>query len=84
MSEIIVSGKMPVLALRGLVVFPNSKMQFDIGREKSVNAVMEAMDGDRRIFLAAQRDITIDNPGGKGRNIRKGRGAFKKGYQGNL
>ena len=59
-------SRLPAVALRGLVVFPNSKMQFDIGREKSVNAVMEAMDGDRRIFLAAQRDITIDNPGGKG------------------
>ena len=44
MEEIVVSGKMPILALRGIVVFPNQTVHFDVAREKSVKAVEKAMD----------------------------------------
>ena len=39
MSEIIVSGQLPVLALRGLVVFPRQTVHFDVAREKSIKAL---------------------------------------------
>ena len=44
MNELILSERMPVLALRGLTVFPRSTMHFDVGREKSVRALDKAMD----------------------------------------
>lgn len=46
----------PVVALRGLVVLPGELLHFDAGREKSVNALHEAMRRDDLIFLSAQRD----------------------------
>ena len=46
----------PVVALRGLVVLPGELLHFDAGREKSVNALREAMRRDDLIFLSAQRD----------------------------
>ncbi len=62
MNEIIISEKMPVLALRGLTVFPNTSMHFDVGREKSVHALDKAMAKDQRIFLVTQKDILKDDP----------------------
>ena len=43
MSETIYAGKMPVLALRGLTVFPEQTVHFDVGRMKSVLALEAAM-----------------------------------------
>ncbi|MCR4616008.1 MAG: endopeptidase La [Clostridiales bacterium] len=54
--------ELPLLALKGLVVFPAAQMHFDVVREKSVAAIKDAMDGNRKIFLVAQRDITVDDP----------------------
>ena len=62
MSEIIVSGQLPVLALRGLCVFPNMLTHFDVERHKSVKAVEDAMKGNQKIFLVAQKDIQADEP----------------------
>lgn len=62
MEEIILSERIPVLALRGLTVFPKATMHFDVGREKSVRALDKAMERDQRIFLVTQRDILIDDP----------------------
>lgn len=45
----------PVVALRGLVVLPGELLHFDAGREKSVNALREAMRRDDLTFLSAQR-----------------------------
>lgn len=56
---------MPVIALRGLVLFPKMVLHFDIGREKSVLALNYAMENDRKIFLTAQADVQDDNPGPK-------------------
>ena len=62
MEEIIISEKMPVLALRGLTVFPQSTIHFDVGREKSIRALENAMSGDQRVFLVTQKDILQDDP----------------------
>ena len=62
MNEIILSERMPVLALRGLTVFPKTTMHFDVGREKSVRALDKAMSNDQRIFLVTQKDILQDDP----------------------
>ncbi len=62
MNELILSERMPVLPLRGLTVFPHAMMHFDVGREKSVRALDEAMTGDQRIFLVTQKDVMQDDP----------------------
>ena len=48
---------MPVLAVRGIVVFPGMILQFDIGRKKSVLAVKAALDAGREIFIVTQTDM---------------------------
>ena len=53
---------MPAVALRGLVVFPKMFIHFDVGREKSINALKTAMDTDQEIFLVTQKDISVDDP----------------------
>ena len=63
MSEQIVSGKLPVLALRGLAVFPNQSVHFDVGRMKSVKALEQAMKEGQYIFLVPQKNIVDDDPG---------------------
>ncbi|MBE6950679.1 MAG: endopeptidase La [Ruminococcaceae bacterium] len=63
MSEIIVSGQLPVLALRGLVVFPKQTVHFDVAREKSVKALEAATEKDQLIFLVPQKSIIDDDPG---------------------
>lgn len=54
--------ELPTVALRGLVVFPDMFIHFEVGREKSINALKEAMDGGQEVFLVAQRDVSVDNP----------------------
>ncbi len=54
--------KLPILALRGLMVFPHMVLNFDVGRQKSVGALEESMMEDQRIFLVAQRDAEVDEP----------------------
>lgn len=52
----------PAISLRGLVVFPSMVLHFDVGRERSVNALKAAADGAGRIFLVAQKDASITDP----------------------
>ena len=47
---------MPAIALRGLTVFPSMVLHFDIGREKSVQALEKAMILNQTVFLIAQKD----------------------------
>ena len=54
---------MPVLALRGLTIFPNMLMHFDVEREISVKALEAAMEQNQDIFLVAQREIATELPG---------------------
>ena len=63
MSENVISGVMPVLALRGLAVFPNQTVHFDVGREKSVRALESAMKKDQTLLLIPQKDIMKEDPG---------------------
>ena len=63
MSEKLISGEMPVLALRGLTVFPDQTVHFDIGRPKSIKALETAMKGNQRLLLVPQKDIVEDDPG---------------------
>lgn len=63
MSEILLSERLPILALRGLTVFPKMLVHFDVGREKSIRAVDDAMKRDQEIFLLTQRSIATDDPG---------------------
>ncbi len=53
---------MPLIPLRGLSVFPYMVLHFDVGREKSVKALEEAMINDQKIFLTTQIDIDVDLP----------------------
>ena len=63
MSELFVSGMMPVLALRGLTIFPEQTVHFDIGRIKSALALEDAMKKDQSLLLIPQKNIVDDDPG---------------------
>ena len=63
MSENVMSGNMPILALRGLAVFPNQTTHFDVGREKSVRALESAMKKDQTLLLIPQKNILDEDPG---------------------
>lgn len=54
---------LPAIALRGLVVFPNNVVHFEVGRPQSIAAVQSAMEHNSHIFLIAQKDMDLDNPG---------------------
>ena len=53
---------LPLLPLRDVVIFPGMMMPFVVGRPRSVAALERAMEGGKRLFLAAQRDAEIDDP----------------------
>ncbi len=53
---------LPLLALRGLVIFPQTSMTFDVGREKSIAALQEAMAADQYLFLVSQKDVAVEDP----------------------
>ena len=61
-DEKLYAGKLPILALRGLTVFPEQTVHFDVGRAKSVLALEAAMKADQTIFLAPQKDLLVDDP----------------------
>ena len=62
MSHIPTSERVPILALRGLTVFPGMTIHFDVGREKSIRAVERAMSTNQRVFLITQKEILVDDP----------------------
>ena len=66
MNDVMISGQLPILALRGLVVFPDQTIHFDIGRSKSKKALEAAMKADQTLFLAPQKDIVQDDPDQRG------------------
>lgn len=53
---------LPMVALRGMTIMPEMVVHFDVSREKSIAAIQEAMAGDQKIFLVAQRSIETDDP----------------------
>ena len=56
--------RMPVLPLRGMMIFPHMVLHFDVGSPKSVAALEKAMMEDQRVFLVAQTDAEVDDPHG--------------------
>ncbi|HHX60566.1 MAG TPA: endopeptidase La [Epulopiscium sp.] len=54
--------QIPMLATRGITVFPNMIIHFDVGRKNSIQAIEKAMIGDEKIFLVSQKDATTDKP----------------------
>ena len=61
-DEKLYAGKLPILALRGLAVFPDQTVHFDVGRAKSVLALEAAMKEDQTLFLVPQKDLLVDDP----------------------
>ena len=61
-NENVIMLEMPVIPLRGLVVFPQMVLHFDVGRKKSVKALQKAMDEDQKVFLVCQKDASVDEP----------------------
>ena len=61
-EEKLYAGKLPILALRGLAVFPDQTVHFDVGRAKSALALEAAMKADQTLFLVPQKDLLVDDP----------------------
>ena len=55
--------EIPMMALRGITVFPNMNIHFDVGREMSIRALDAAMTSGQPIFLVAQKDLGEERPG---------------------
>ena len=53
---------LPLLALRGLNVFPGLMLSFDVERSQSIEALSKAVKSDQLIFIAAQKDVSVDAP----------------------
>ena len=53
---------MPLLALRGMVVFPKTVASFDVARKKSIKAIDAAMATNRRLFVVTQKDFYVEDP----------------------
>lgn len=60
MTEIL-SG-LPVVPLRGIVVFPDMRLHFELGRAKSINAINAAVNGSGKVFLTAQKHMAAEEP----------------------
>ena len=54
--------RLPLLPLRGLMVFPNTVITIDIARDRSIGALQRALKDDQRLFVVAQRDSLVDRP----------------------
>src|SRR5690625_795749 len=52
----------PLLALRGILVFPSIVLHLDVGREKSIASLEMAMMGDQTIFLVSQKEVALEDP----------------------
>ncbi|MGH9352143.1 MAG: endopeptidase La, partial [Terriglobia bacterium] len=53
---------LPMMPIRDVVIFPFMMTPFVVGRESSINALEEALTGDKKIFLATQHDASVDDP----------------------
>jgi len=53
---------LPLIPLRGLTIFPHMVLHFDVGRQKSIAALEEAMVNDQTILLVTQRDLKVEDP----------------------
>ncbi|AVQ40343.1 endopeptidase La [Clostridium botulinum] len=53
---------LPLIPLRGIIIFPYMILHFDVGREKSILALEEAMENEQKIFLSAQKEAETEEP----------------------
>ncbi|NTW71111.1 MAG: endopeptidase La [Eubacteriaceae bacterium] len=56
------SNRLPLIPLRGLSVYPDTVIHFDVGREKSIKAIDAAMTDNQEVVLVAQIDLDVDSP----------------------
>ena len=61
-ADAIFINMLPVIPMKGLVVFPNMVIHFDVGRKKSKEALEHAMNNGQKVFLVAQREYSDDDP----------------------
>ena len=54
---------LPLIALRGITVFPEMSVSFDVERKQSIAALEAVIYGDRKIFLVSQKDVVKEYPG---------------------
>ena len=54
---------LPMVTLRGITILPEMVRHFDISRPKSVKAIEEVVEGTQKIFLTAQKDLEVEEPG---------------------
>ena len=54
---------LPMVALRGITILPEMVRHFDVSRPKSVAAIDEVVEGEQKIFLTAQKDGEVEDPG---------------------
>ncbi|HZK21862.1 MAG TPA: endopeptidase La [Oscillospiraceae bacterium] len=57
-----ITAALPIVAMRGVVIFPNMTLHFDVGRKKSIAALKAALNSNREIFLVAQKDLSDEEP----------------------
>lgn len=55
-------NELPLVPLRGIVIFPGTTLHFDVGRKKSIAAIKAAMNSNQKVLLVSQRDVAIDSP----------------------
>lgn len=65
-TDVKINNIMPCVPTRDLVVFPGMSMHFDVGRPRTIKSMKNAMDGDRFVFLCAQKDVYLEMPEKKG------------------
>ncbi|MCK4379024.1 MAG: LON peptidase substrate-binding domain-containing protein, partial [Deltaproteobacteria bacterium] len=61
-GDLVIPSELPLLPIRDVVIFPFMIMPLFVGRESSIKAVDEALNGDRLIFLATQKNVAEENP----------------------
>jgi ATP-dependent Lon protease len=61
-QSIEIPKKIPLLPIRDIVVFPYMVLPLFVGREMSIKAIETALEGNRMIYLASQKDINVENP----------------------
>ncbi|MEG1066777.1 MAG: endopeptidase La, partial [Erysipelotrichaceae bacterium] len=63
MQDNILLERLPVVCTRGMILFPDQDLIFDVGREKSINAIKDAEENfDGRVFLVSQQDLLVEYP----------------------
>ena len=62
MAVHLIYKSLPTVALRGMVVFPGMRLHFEVGRDKSIQAIQAAVREGQRVFLVTQRSVAVEDP----------------------